>query len=134
MAKQHYRDALSELDPQTGPFASQLWVNYGNCLSQLGRFAEVIECYEKALKADPVNGMAAGNLAIELEHAAWMTLRYRHEYAALAYDLLTRALGTTMHLNFGTAGAIRHFQSRLATGSISLIIISLWAFNIIKWF
>ena len=71
-AKKLYREALHALGTDKGSLASQVLVNYGNCLSQFGRFIEAIECYQKAIEADPTNGMAAGNLAIELEHAAWL--------------------------------------------------------------
>lgn len=109
-AKKLYREALSALGEERGAFKTQVLVNYGNCLSQVGRFIEAIECYQKALEADPTNGMAAGNLGIELEHAAKMTGRYRHEYIALAYDLLIRVFGPDMHLDYGSMPAIQSFQ------------------------
>jgi tetratricopeptide (TPR) repeat protein len=114
MAKKLYRESLASLDTDTGSFASQLLVNYGNCLSKFGRYIESIECYQKALEAEPTNGMAAGNLGVELEHVAWLMGRYRHEYIAIAYDLLTRALGNEMHLKYGSMPAIQYFQSALA--------------------
>jgi tetratricopeptide (TPR) repeat protein len=109
-AKRLYREALKELPSPKGEFASQVHVNFGNCLSQLGRFAEAIECYRAGLKADPINGMAAGNLGIELEYVARITGRYTHEYMALAHEMLTRALGDSMHLKFGSYEAIHSFQ------------------------
>ena len=112
-AKKLYQDAISALDEKNGPFVSQILVNYGNCLSQFGRYIEAIDYFQKALDADPSNGMAAGNLGMELEHAAWMIGRYRHEYVALAHDLLTRALGPSMHLNSGSMDAVRGFRSVL---------------------
>lgn len=111
LAKRLYREALKELPSLKGEFASQVCVNFGNCLSQLGRFAEAIEFYQAGLKADPTNGMAAGNLGIELEHVARITSRYTHEYLALAHEMLTRALGDSMHLKFGSQLAIQSFQS-----------------------
>jgi tetratricopeptide (TPR) repeat protein len=113
IAKKLYRDAISTLDEKSGSFASQIWVNYGNCLSQFGRYVEAIESYEKALDADPTNGMAAGNLGVELEHATRIIGRHRHEYIALAHDYLTRALGSGMHLNFGSPDAAQDFQAAL---------------------
>lgn len=113
IAKKHYRDAIFALDEKSGSFVSQVWTNYGNCLSQFGRYIEAIESYEKALDADPAHGMAAGNLGIELEHASRIIGRHRHEYIALAHDYLTRALGSGMHLNSGSPGAPQYFRSAL---------------------
>lgn len=111
LAKRFYREALKELPSQKGEFASQVLVNFGNCLSQLGRFIEAIEYYQAGLKADPTNGMAAGNLGIELEYVARITGRYTHEYMALAHEMLTRALGDSMHLKFDSYQAIQSFQA-----------------------
>ena len=109
-AKRLYRESIKELANQKGEFASRLYVNYGNCLAQLGRFAEAIEYYHAGLKADPTNGMAAGNLGIELEHASRITGRYIHEYLALAHEMLTCALGDSMHLRFGSMQAVQSFR------------------------
>lgn len=110
-AKKLYRETLDELGKESETFASQVLVNYGNCLSEFGRFIEVIELYQRALVAEPTNGMAAGNLAMELEHAAWRTGFYRHEYIALAYELLEQTLGSEMHLNYGSVDAVEGFKN-----------------------
>jgi hypothetical protein len=111
-AKHLYRQAL-ETPPITGrkSFYSQVWVNYGNCLSQLGRYIEAAECYQKALELDPINGMASGNLGIELFHAARITGKYRHEYISLAHVNLVNALSPSMHLKFGSMQAIQQFRA-----------------------
>lgn len=110
LAKRRYREAINEIQPLSGGYASQVCVNYGNCLSQSGRFAEAIKFFHAGLKADPTNGMAAGNLGIELEHCARITGQYRHEYLALAHEMLSRALGDTMHLKFGSHQAVQSFK------------------------
>ncbi len=112
-AKNLYRQAIENLGNSKPSFASQVLINYGNCLSQLGRFIDAIECYEHAIRIDPTNGMAAGNLGIELEHATRITGRYKHEYSALAYHFLKQALGPKMHLRFGSPQAVSDFQTRL---------------------
>jgi len=112
-AKKLYRDAMAALGDKNGPFAAQALINYGNCLSQFGRYIEAIEYYQRALDADPTNGMAAGNLGIELEHAATLTGRFRHEYIALAHNFLTHALSPEMHLNCGSLEAVQDFQATL---------------------
>ena len=112
-AKSLYRQAIENLGNSEPSFASQVLINYGNCLSQLGRFIDAIEWYEQAIHIDPTNGMAAGNLGIELEHATLITGRYRHEYVALAYDFLKQAISPKMHLRFGSPQAVNDFQERL---------------------
>lgn len=112
-AKRLYQQAINLLGDVDKAFASQVWINYGNCLSQSGRFIDAIECYQKASSIDPENGMAMGNLGIELEHAMKITGRFRHEYAALARNLFERTLGPQMHLRYGSLEAIRDFQKRL---------------------
>lgn len=112
-AKRYYREALAELDVVDGPWPSRILVNTGNCMSRFGRFVEAIEYYEKALQADPTNGMAAGNLALELEHAALLTGRYRHEYMAVVHALLTQVFGPDMHLQYGSRPAVESFQVAL---------------------
>ncbi|MFH1908393.1 MAG: LA2681 family HEPN domain-containing protein [Chloroflexota bacterium] len=112
-AKNLYRQAIENLRHSEPSFASQVLINYGNCLSQFGRFIDAIEYYERAIQVDPTNGMAAGNLGIELEHASRITGRYRHEYIALAHDFLKQALSPKMHLRFGSPQAVKDFQSRL---------------------
>ena len=109
-AKRHYRDAVAAAGDRGGTFVSQVLVNYGNSLSAFGRYAEAIESYRKALDVDPKNGMAAENLGVELEHAARLTGRFRHEYIALAREFLVRALGSHMHLDYGTPQAVQDFR------------------------
>ncbi len=65
------------------------------------------------MQADPTNGMAAGNLALELEHAALLTGRYRHEYMAVVHALLTQVFGPDMHLQYGSRPAVESFQVAL---------------------
>lgn len=114
MAKRFYREAIKKLPNQRGTFASALYVNYGNCLSELGRFAEAVESYHKGLLADPTNGMAAGNLGIELIYCTDITGRFTHEYLALAYEMLNRALSDTMHLELGSYQGKISFSVQLA--------------------
>lgn len=112
-AKNYYQLAIENLEGSSPSFASQVLINYGNCLSQFGRFIESIQYYERAISLDPTNGMAAGNLGIELERASRITGRYRHEYIALAHDFLKQSLGSKMHLRYGSPQAIEDFKSLL---------------------
>ena len=109
-AKRHYRNAVAAARDRDKAFVSQVLVNYGNSLSAFGRYAEAIENYQQALDVDPKNGMAAGNLGVELEYAARLTGRFRHEYIALAREFLIRALGPHMHLDYGIPHAVQGFR------------------------
>jgi len=65
-AKFYYRKALVQADQASRELLVQMWVNYGNCLSGLGRAVEAISVYGRAIQMDPNHSMAKGNLAVEL--------------------------------------------------------------------
>jgi len=69
-AKHYYLSALENSDQLSRTLLAQLWVNYGNCLSGLGRAVEAISAYDRALQTVPDHPMAKGNLAMELQYFA----------------------------------------------------------------
>jgi len=105
LAKIKYRQALSALYNETPSYKTQLWVNYGNCLSQLGREIEAIDCYGRALDEDPENGMASGNLGVGLYHVTRIMGKYKHDYILAAHEAISAAISNKMHLRYGTAFA-----------------------------
>jgi tetratricopeptide (TPR) repeat protein len=112
-AKRAYRQAITHLGKEDNSFRSQVWANFGNCLSQFGRGIEAIECYSTALTYEPSNGMASGNLGEELVHVAAITGTYRHDYMLAARASLVDALGPQMHLRYGSQAATDHFATVL---------------------
>lgn len=89
-AKYYYRKALKKIDHLNRDFRAQLWVNYGNCLSGLGRAVEAISAYDQALRLFPDHPMAKGNLAVELDHFAQIA---EHPIFLLdAHDMLEQVL------------------------------------------
>lgn len=110
-AKRAYRDAISETKGNTPKARSQLLVNYGNCLSALGRNFEAINAYNDALNLEPRNGMAAGNLGIELNKVARITGKYTHHYLLAAYHALSQACGSEMHLEYGNIEVRRGIEN-----------------------
>src|SRR3989442_5183157 len=57
-AKTFFRNALSAVKDQNPDLEKQIWVNYGNCLDNLGRGVEALYAYDEALKIDPKFAMA----------------------------------------------------------------------------
>ena len=68
-AKYYYRKALA-VNESNRDLRTQQWINYGNCLSGLGRTVEAMSAYDQALQLFPEHPMAKGNLGIELHHFA----------------------------------------------------------------
>lgn len=58
----NYRSALNNLDSETNTILKcQILTNLGNLFSEIGRFSEAQDYYDKALKLDSEFGMAIGN-------------------------------------------------------------------------
>lgn len=100
-----FEDTISETTSREMTYKAKLWVNYGNCLSQLGREIEAIDCYRRALDEDPENGMASGILGIGLYHVIRIMGKYKHDYILAAHEAISATLGYRMHLRHGTASA-----------------------------
>jgi len=110
-AKKNYREAMLETKGNPSAARSQTQVNYGNCLSALGRSFEAVDAYTEALISDPQNGMAAGNLGVELDRIADITGKYQHHYLRAAFDMLSNALSPEMHLSYGGMEARRGIEN-----------------------
>lgn len=110
-AKRNYRESLLETKENSPSARSQAQVNYGNCLSAMGRSFDAIDAFNEAMLSEPRNGMAAGNLGIELDRIADITGKYRHYYLRAAFDSLSNALSPEMHLSYGGLEARRGFTS-----------------------
>jgi tetratricopeptide (TPR) repeat protein len=107
-AKHLYRQALTRSDKLDRDLRAQLWVNYGNCLSGLGRAVEAMSAYERALRVRPDHPMAKGNLAIEVYYLAHTA---DHRLFLLdARDLLKQALSNDQLEQYGGPGARSHFE------------------------
>ncbi len=112
-ARKAYREALAEIRGNPASLRTQILVNYGNCLSMLGRSFEAIQAYSAALELEPQNGMASGNLGIELDRVADITGRYIHHYILAAHEALTKACGSQMHLSYGGIETTQGFHRAL---------------------
>jgi tetratricopeptide (TPR) repeat protein len=107
-AKHYYRSALNQIDQLPRDLRTQLWVNYGNCLSNLGRAAEAISAYDQALWLCANHPMANGNLGVELSHFARIA---DHPILLLdAREKLERALSVENFEAYGGTRARAHFE------------------------
>lgn len=71
---------------------SQVWVNIGNCLDNVGRGVEALDCYEQALKCEPGHAMAIGNKGVGMLCYASVAGKHRGTFIKEAYSLLSKAL------------------------------------------
>jgi tetratricopeptide (TPR) repeat protein len=71
---------------------SQVWVNIGNCLDNVGRSVEALDCYEQALNCEPGHAMAIGNKGVGMLHYASVAGRHRGTFIKESYYLLSKAL------------------------------------------
>lgn len=90
-AKIYYRKVLSH-DLQDAIFASETWVNLGNCFDELGRVIDALECYEKALELNQDHEMALANKGQALFNYAMVAGEHERTFLLEAYSLLSRAL------------------------------------------
>jgi len=92
LAKTYYREALQHESALPSEQNKKLWVNYGNCLSALGRSFEAMRAYHQALMIDPSFSMALGNKATEMAYLAHVTGEHKWCTLIEAYQLLQQAL------------------------------------------
>lgn len=108
-AKRYFRKALQKSELLKPELRAQLWVNYGNCLSGLGRSAEALSSYDQALCISPTHMMAKGNLAIELNYFSNIT---RHNIFKLdALELLQEVCSTNFLGKYASIGTKISFES-----------------------
>jgi len=107
-AKQFYRKTLLKSDRLNLDLHAQLWVNYGNCLSGLGRSVEALSAYDQALRFVPNHPMAKGNLAMELFYFARIT---SHSIFLLdANEMLEEVLSGNILQKYASVGSKRTFE------------------------
>ena len=120
-AKRFYRKAIQSSGQLHLEVRAQLWVNYGNCLSGLGRSAEALSSYDKALSVLPTHLMAKGNLAIELNYFSSIT---RHNIFKLdSLHLLKEVCSTELsgrYVSIGTQSSFKKVYNRILDEVIKL--------------
>jgi len=89
--KECYKKAL-EYEVKDPRLVSQMLVNFGNCLDQLGRVVEALEFYEKALRYLPNHGMALANKGVALCYYAGLAGAHEEEFVFDAYSLIKEGL------------------------------------------
>jgi len=111
-AKIYYREALQHESALPRELSRQLWVNYGNCLSALGRSFEAMHAYHQALTIDPAFSMALGNRAIEMAYLANITGKHISHTLIEAYQLLHKALADKKLVEHGGPRAREYFEAQ----------------------
>lgn len=107
-AKHYYRRTIEKTDQVSRELRAQLWVNYGNCLSGLGRAVEAMTAYDKALRIVPDHPMAKGNLAIELHYFSKIA---QHPLFLLdALEMLEQVLSKKSLGDYAGVGARQAFE------------------------
>ena len=110
-AKARYREALELSDSLDSGTAVELFINYANCLSGLGRSVEAIFAYKKALAYEPDHPMAWGNLGVELEYFAFVA--GNPAILVDAHEALVRALDGKHAQRIASPHARIHFEEAL---------------------
>lgn len=110
-AKHYYRETLRKNDQLNHDLRAQLWVNYGNCLSGLGRSVEALFAYDQALRFVPDHPMAKGNLAEELYYFARIT--HHPVFILDAYEMLEETLSENHLDKYAGACARQSFEHSL---------------------
>ena len=108
-AKQCFREALKGSEFLDPTLLAQLHVNYGNCLSGLGRSLEALSEYDAALRYDPGHPMAWGNLGVELEYFAY--IGKQSSLLKDASEALERALSGALLEELGQSAARTDFEN-----------------------
>lgn len=107
-AKEFYRKTILKSDRLNLDLRAQLWVNYGNCLSGLGRSVEALSAYDQALRFVPNHPMAKGNLAMELFYFARIT---SHSIFILdANEMLEEVLSENILQKYASVETKRSFE------------------------
>lgn len=102
-------------DPKTILLKCQIITNLANLLSNVGRFVEAIELWNRALHIDPAFGMALGNRGYGLLHYARVLFDRGHAelFLKLAYKDFNQSLQSTLahHAQQAFKDSIKHIES-----------------------
>ena len=91
----------------------QASTNTANILEKLGRNYEALHMYDRAIRVDPLFGMALGNKAIALEYYIRLTPQLSLALLHQTYLLLEQAVKDSRVSEIGGAGATAHFTHKL---------------------
>lgn len=97
-AKYHFREALKYSNLFNFKLMKELWTNYGNCLSTLGRSLEAFQCYENALRIGSEFSMALFNKARVMQFFADISGVYREAIYIDAYQIHKSLIGRSSEL------------------------------------
>lgn len=90
--KEYYHEAIYSDDSNYPERISKMLTNLGKCYDKFGRIVEALECYERALEANPNHGMPMGNKGVALSYYAHVSGHHFGTFMNEAHYSLTQAL------------------------------------------
>lgn len=112
-AKSYFQQALSQDNHLNKQLKKQVLVNYGNCLSTLGRSLEALYVYDEALKLDRNFSMAIANKAKTQKFFADISGQYCAAIYIEAYQAMQSAINQQDLLDTGGSAAKQGFEKEL---------------------
>ena len=112
-AKSHFRKAIEICNDNVPNLKKQMWVNYGNCLDNLGRTVEAFYAYDEALKIDNEFSMAIGNKAKASCFFADISREYRTAIYIEAHQAISPIINKPDLIEIGGIAAKIGFEKKL---------------------
>jgi len=112
-AKSCYRNAIELFDEYDFNLKKRLWVNYGNCLSVLGRKVEALYAFNNALSIGKNFSLAIGGRANCLCSFADISRQYGKQIYIEAYQAIKSIIDKPDLIDFGGIAAKQKFESVL---------------------
>jgi len=112
-AKYYLRLTIELIQHLDEKLAVQIYVNYGNCLDQLGRGVEAIYAYDNAISIAPKFSMAIANKAKAELYFSQISGEYRIPIMINSYQKIKEVINKKDLREIGTMGAKEHFTKVL---------------------
>lgn len=112
-AKSNYLKSIDLFENVPNDLRLQLYTNYGNCLSALGRTVEALLNYNNALDIDNSFPMALINKAQALIYFSSITGKYKNQIIVDSYQMIKTALTNKNLADIGTSDVGVYFKKFL---------------------
>lgn len=112
-AKQNFREAVKLCDEFNFDLRKKIFVNYGNCLDNLGRGVEALNAYDNAIKIDNNFSLAIGNKAMASRFFADISGKYRGAIYIEAYQAIKSIINNQDLIRIRGMRAKKSFENEL---------------------